>query len=105
MAQWLRIHLTTQGHPFDPRPGKIPHALQQLSLWAPTPEPVPQSQCTPTPEACAPEPELCKRDADREPEPATRGQPALQGPGKADMHALHRRPGTTKNREVTNYSL
>ena len=29
-----------RGHRFDPRSGKIPHAMEQLSPWATTTEPV-----------------------------------------------------------------
>ena len=36
VAQWFKIHLPMQGHRFDPWPGKIPHAMQQLSPWATT---------------------------------------------------------------------
>ena len=40
VAQWLRIRLPMQGHGFKPWPRKIPHAVEQLSLRATTPEPV-----------------------------------------------------------------
>ena len=36
-VHWLRIHLATQGTPFDPWSGKIPHALS--NYWARTLEP------------------------------------------------------------------
>ena len=39
VAQWLRIHLLTQGHGFEPWSRKIPHAAEQLSLCATTTEP------------------------------------------------------------------
>ena len=43
VVQWLRIHLLMQGHKFDPWSRKIPHAVEQLSPWAPSIEPVLQS--------------------------------------------------------------
>ena len=39
-VQWLRICLPMQGHWFDLWSGKIQRAAGQLSLWAPTTEPV-----------------------------------------------------------------
>ena len=41
-------------HRFDPWSGKIPHAVEQLSSWATTLEPVLQSWGITTPEARAP---------------------------------------------------
>ena len=54
VAQWQRIHLAMQGHRFDSSSGKIPHALEQLSLCATTVEPVLRSPGAATPEACVP---------------------------------------------------
>ena len=39
VAQWLRICLPMQGTGFKPWSGKIPHAAEQLALWATTTEP------------------------------------------------------------------
>ena len=54
VAQWQRIHLAMQGHRFDSSSGKIPHALEQLSLCATTVEPVLRSSGAATPEARVP---------------------------------------------------
>ena len=32
VVQWLRVHLPMQGTQFDPWSGKIPQAMEQLSL-------------------------------------------------------------------------
>ena len=39
VVQWLRICLPTQGHRFEPRSGKIPHAAEQLRPCATTTAP------------------------------------------------------------------
>ena len=40
VVQWLRSHLSMRGYGFDPWSWKIPHAMEQLSPWATTIEPV-----------------------------------------------------------------
>ena len=40
MVQWLRVHLATQGHWFDPWSGKVPRAAEILGLGITTTEPV-----------------------------------------------------------------
>ena len=53
VVQWLRFCLPTQGnHGFNPWPGKIPHAMEQLSTCSATTEPVCHnysSPCTKSP--------------------------------------------------------
>ena len=43
VAQWLRSSCQCRGHGFKPWSGKIPHAVEQLSLCTTTTEPVLQS--------------------------------------------------------------
>ena len=63
LVQWLRIHLPTQRHEFNPWSGKNPHASEQLSPGATTAEVrmpracAPQQEKPPQWEACAPQPE------------------------------------------------
>ena len=40
VAQWVRIRCQCRGHGFYPWPRKIPHDVEQLSLWATTTEPM-----------------------------------------------------------------
>ena len=39
VTQWLRITCQCRGHRFDPRSGKIPYAMEQLSPCTTTTEP------------------------------------------------------------------
>lgn len=50
VAQWLRICLAVQGHPFHPWSGKVPHAPGWLSPCATTTEPMCLSPGTATTE-------------------------------------------------------
>ena len=67
-----------RGHGFEPWPGKIPHAAEQLSPCATTTEPVLYSPCATTTEARAPqllkpahlEPALCNERSHRNEKPA-----------------------------------
>ena len=61
VVQWLRVYLAMQVHQFDPWSGKIPHALEQLSLCTTANKPALQSlRATTTKPVCL-ECVLCKR--------------------------------------------
>ena len=81
-------------HGFKPRFGKIPHATEQVSPFATTPEPVLQSPGAPTTEARRPQ-SLC---------PTTREAAALQQ-GITPTHTTrgkpmyHQRPSIAKNQK------
>ena len=69
-----------RGHRFDPCSGKIPHAMEQLSPWAPTAESALQSPRATSPEPCTPW-SLCsatrEATAMRRPSTATQEEPSL----------------------------
>ena len=82
VAQWLRIHLPMQGTRVKPWSGKIPYAVEQLSLCATTSEPTQHNYRACTAQLLKPvhvEPVLCnkRRHCNKKPVHHKEEQPQL----------------------------
>ena len=78
VVQWLRIHLAMKGHGFNPWSGKIPHAVEQLSLCKTTTEPILQSPGAAASEAL--EPRVCAQQQGKPPQQEAQGPQPEQTP-------------------------
>ena len=93
VAHWVRIHLPPQGSRSIPWARKIPHATEQLSPWATTPEPPHSRACEQEPRARAPQ---LLKPAHPEPRSATRGDAATR-----NLHTTTERSPSSPQLEKT----
>ena len=86
VVQWLRIRLPVQGTRVQALVWKIPHAAEQLSPCATTPEPVHL------------EPVLCNKRSHRDQSPHTAMKSSPHSPQLEKARAQQQRPNAAKNK-------
>ena len=84
-VQWLEFALQCRGHWFDPWPGTIPHAIEQLS------------PCATIAEAAHLEPVLWNKRSHRKEKPDHHRKNSPHSPQLEKAHTLQWRPSTAQN--------